>query len=156
MYYFSQRITYDLFQQRRLMGEKDGRINVRFKPVGLRSFIVRPHADDFHRPLRRIDLINQPVLDIDAARKCPGQIAHEFFVWRRILKRILREDVEKPLRLRPEIGRRDFPRVLLRLLREDDRPVHQPGLLDALLSGSAIPLRMESRIPGIETRCSVS
>ena len=88
--------------------------------------------------------------------KCPGQIAHEFFVRWRILKWILREDVEQPLRLRPEIRGRDLPRILLRLLREDNGPTHQPGLLEALLSGSAIPLRIETRIPGIEMRWSVS
>jgi hypothetical protein len=40
----------------------------------------------------------------------------------------------------------------LRLFGENDGPVHQPSLVENFSSGSAMPLRMESRIPGIEMR----
>jgi hypothetical protein len=75
-----------------------------------------------------INLIHQAVLDVDAAGVGSGQISDELFVWRGILERVLRDDFEKTLRL----------------------------WLEDLSSGSAMPLRMESRIPGIEMRWSVS
>ena len=103
-----------------------------------------------------IDLIHQTVLDVDAAGVRTGQIADEFFVGRRVLKRVPGKDFEEALRLGLEVGRRDFLRVLPGLLGVNEGPVHQPGVLEDLLSGSARPLRMESRIPGTERRYSVS
>jgi hypothetical protein len=85
------------------------------------------------------------MLNVDAAEIRARQISDEFFIWRRTLKRIFRDDVKKPLCLS------DFPGVLLRLPGVN-RPTHQPGFFSAFLSGLAIPLRMESRIPGIDIR----
>ena len=99
-----------------------------------------------------VDLIDETVLNIDAARISARKVSHQFFVRRRVLKWIPGDDVEKTLGLGFEIRGRDLPGVLLSLLGINDRPTHQPGLVEVLLSGSAMPLRMESRIPGIETR----
>ena len=96
------------------------------------------------------------MLDVDATGIRTGQIADELFVRRRVLEGVLRRDVEKALGLRFEIGLGDLSGVLLSLPGIDDLPVHQPGLAEALESGSAMPLRMESRIPEIETRWRVS
>ena len=63
------------------------------------SLVVSPHPHDLDRPLGVIDLIHKAVLDIDAAGIGSRQISDELFVGRRILKRVLRDDVEKPLRL---------------------------------------------------------
>jgi hypothetical protein len=113
---------------------------------------MRPHPQDFDFAFSTINLIHQTVLDVDAARIGAGKISNQFFVRRRTLKRIFRDDVEKSLRLRSKVCRCDLAGVLLCLPGVDDRPAHQPGLIEALLSGSAIPLRMEARIPGIESR----
>ena len=113
---------------------------------------MRPHAKDFDGAFRTIDLIDETMLNVDAARISAGQIADEFFVRRRILKWIFGEEIEQPLRLRFEICGRDFSRILLRLFCEDDRPVHQPGFVEVLSSGTLMPLRMDSRISGMETR----
>lgn len=100
----------------------------------------------------RIDLIDEAVLNVDAARIGAGQIAHQLFVGRRVLKRIPGDEIEQALGLGFEIRGRDFPGVLLGLFRVNDRPTHQPGFLKVLLSGTAMPLRMDSRMPRMETR----
>ena len=115
------------------------------------SFVVGPHPDDLDCALGTIDLINQTMLNVDAAGIRARQISDEFLVRRRTLKRIFRDDVKKPLCLRSKVCRSDLPGVLLRLPGVN-RQTHQPGFFRAFLSGSAIPLRMESRIPGIDIR----
>lgn len=50
-----------------------------------------------------LDLIHQTLLNVDAAGTGSRQIANQLFVWRWVLKRILRYNVEKTLRLWFEI-----------------------------------------------------
>src|SRR5207253_7783953 len=116
------------------------------------SFVVGPHPDDLDCALGTVDLINQTMLNVDAAGIRAREISDEFLVRRRTLRRIFRDDIKKPLCLRSKVCRSDFPGVLLRLPGVNDRPAHQPGFFSAFLSGSAIRLRMESRIPGIDIR----
>ncbi len=122
----------------------------------MRSLIMRPNAQDFDCARSTINLIHQTVLDVAATRIGAGKISHQFFVRRRTLKRIFRDDVEKSLRLRLKVCRCDLAGILLCLPGINDRPAHQPGLVEALLRGSAMPLRMEARIPGIDSKKSVS
>src|SRR5438552_9405407 len=116
------------------------------------SLVMGPHPDDLDCALGTIDLINQTMLNVDAAGIRAREISDEFLVRRRTLKRIFRDDVKKPLCLRSKVCRSDLPGVFLGLPGVNDRPAHQPGFFSAFLSGSAIPLRMESRIPGIDIR----
>ena len=67
------------------------------------SFVVGPHPDDLDSLRGVIDLIHQAVLDVDAAGGGSGQISDEIFVWRGILERVLRDDLEKTLGLWPEV-----------------------------------------------------
>lgn len=53
-------------------------------------------------------------------------------------------------------GRCEFAGVLLSLLREQNRPAHQPGSLFSSETSVAMPSRIDSRMPGIETRWRVS
>ena len=99
-----------------------------------------------------INLIHQPMLNVDAAGISARQVSNEFFVGRWALERILGDDVEKTLRFGFEIRGRNLPGVLLGLPGVNDGPTHQPGLVEVLVSGSAMPFRMDSRIPGIEMR----
>jgi len=92
------------------------------------------------------------MLDVDPVGTGSLQVPHQLFKGGRIAKRIVGEKIEKNLRLRLQMGRSDLTRVLLRLFGKDNHPVHQPGSVEVLSSGSAIPLRMESRMPGMETR----
>jgi hypothetical protein len=45
---------------------------------------MEPHANNLHDFLFFQDLIDQPMLDIDAARVCAIEIAHQLFKWRRV------------------------------------------------------------------------
>ena len=92
------------------------------------------------------------MLNVDAAGIRAREISDEFLVWRRTLERIFRDYVKKPLRLRFKVCRSDLARVFLGLPGVNNRPAHQPGFFRAFLSGSALPLRMESLIPGIDIR----
>jgi hypothetical protein len=58
------------------------------------SFVVGPHPDNLDRVLGVINLIHQPVLDVDAAGIGSGQISNELFVGRGILKGVLPDEVE--------------------------------------------------------------
>ena len=111
-----------------------------------------PHTDDFDGALRHVDLIHQPMLDVDAPRICTFKIADELLERGRILEGILRQHAQQTLRLWLEVLGCDFLRVLLGLFRESDLPTHQPGFVEVLLSGTASPFRTDSRIPGIETK----
>jgi len=81
-----------------------------------------------------------------------GQISDPHLLWRWRREWILREQLKKALGLWLEVRGGDLLRVFLRLLGENDDPTHQPGLAEDLYSGSAMSFRIESRIPGIETR----
>src|SRR5437870_4357073 len=98
---------------------------------------MRPHPYNLDGTLSTIDLIHQTMLKVDPARIGAGKISNQLFVRRRTLKRIFTDEVKKALDLRSEIGRGDFPGILLRLPGINDRPTHQPGFFEALLSGSA-------------------
>lgn len=63
------------------------------------SFIVSPHPKDFNGVLGFINLINQSMLNVDPTGMCAGQISDKFLEWRRILKRVFRDDVQETLRL---------------------------------------------------------
>ena len=117
---------------------------------------MTPHAQDLHALPLRIHLVNEPVLEVDAARVSSFKIADEFLAGRGSLKGILGEEVEQVLDLRPEIGGGDLLRVLLRMLGEVERPAHQTGLSEVFSKGWASPSLMDSRMPGMETRYSVS
>jgi hypothetical protein len=115
-------------------------------------FIMRPHPDHFDSPLILEDLVDETVLNVDSARICADQITNKFFKGRRIPKRISFQNLEQLLDLGTKIGRRDFLGVLLRLFRKKELPRHQFSDFEDLLSGSFNPLRIESRMPGMETR----
>ena len=94
------------------------------------------------------------MLDVDSAGAGAGEITHELFERGRTLSRIAAENLEERFRLRPQSRSRDLSSVLLRLFREEDAPGrrYQPGFSEAFESGVFRPLRIESRIRGIETR----
>lgn len=117
---------------------------------------MRPHPQDFHRALRGVNLIDEPVLNINSAGIRACKITHQLLIGRWALKRVFFENGEKLLRLWPKIGARNSSRIFLRLWREQDAPTHQPGFAEAFPKGSRIPRRIDARILGIDKRCSVS
>ena len=62
-----------------------------------------------------IDLIYEPVLNVDAARISARKVSHQFFIRRWVLKWIPGDEVEKTLGLGFEIRGGDLPGVLLSL-----------------------------------------
>lgn len=110
----------------------------------LPSFVVRPHAKNFHDPFSLEDLIDEAVVDIDPARVCPGEIAAERFKRGRRSKGVVSEDFEKRFGLEFE-----SPVRLTRFghpLAAHDRPgklpssaynaIHETALCDWILPAS--------------------
>jgi len=121
-----------------------------------RLLIVRPHPEDFHRPLLWQDLIHESVLDVDSSREGAREVSHELFESGWLLAGIRPEDFEELFGLFTETAGSKLPCVFLRLPRKDDLPgpgfVYQPGRFEVLERGVRNPLRIDSRIPGIERR----
>lgn len=69
-----------------------------------------------------------------------------------MLKGILSQDLQQRLGLWPQIRTRKLPGVLLRLPGVVELPAHQLSFFEVLLSGSCNPFRIDSRIPGIDSR----
>ncbi len=96
------------------------------------------------------------MLDVDPSRVGASKVADEFLESRLLPPGIRSENLEELLGLFAQAAGREFPGVFLRLLGEDDLPgprfVYQPGRFDVLESGVRIPLRIDSRIPGMERR----
>ena len=96
------------------------------------------------------------MLDRDAARVRAGEISHELFERRRPSERIRREELQKFLGSGAETRGRELTGVLLGLLRENDTPGrarrYQPGFSEHFEIGVRMPLRIDSRIPGIWSR----
>ena len=113
---------------------------------------MRPHPNDFDGALVLENLVNETVLYVYPPRIRTVQITDQLLERRRVLKRISFQYLEQPLDLRPKIGRSNFLGVFLRLLRKVELPTHQLRVFEDLLSGSFNPLRIESRMPGMDTK----
>jgi hypothetical protein len=117
---------------------------------------MRPHPNDFDGASILENLVNETVLYVYPPRIRTVQITDQLLERRRGMKRISFQYLEQPLDLRTKIGRSSFLGVFLRLLRKVELPTHQLRVFEDLLSGSFKPLRIESRMPGMDTRKSVS
>ncbi len=67
------------------------------------SFIMRPHPNDFNGVFGLMNLIHQPMLDVDAARVSPSQIANELLERWRVLEGVFGDNLKKALRLGFEV-----------------------------------------------------
>src|ERR1700722_4241218 len=117
---------------------------------------MRPHAQDLHRLSGFDDLINQTMLNIDAARVCAGEIADELLVRWRIRKGIACQYLQQRHRPLFQSGGRQFLCIFLGVLGIDERPAHQRSPFESLLTGVFIPSRIDLRMPGMDNRYSVS
>lgn len=89
--------------------------------------------------LRFQDLIDQPVLDVDAPRNRTLEIADQRLVRRRDGERIRRDDLKKLFCLGTQSASRQSLGVLLRLMRLDQRPAHHFSSFAQRLTGVRIP-----------------
>ena len=121
-------------------------------PFALFLFVMSPQPQYLYYSLSLEHLIHEPVLDVDPSGVCAGQIADEFFVGWRVLKRIIRQNTQKKLCLRFQTRARQLLGVLLRLFCEDKLIFHQSSSLAHADTGVASPARMDSLMPGIEIK----
>lgn len=113
---------------------------------------MSPHTEDLDGVGFGEELVDEAVLNVDAARVGAGEVADEFFVGRRILVRVGLQDAQKQLGLGAQAGGLEFSGILARLGGVEDGPGYHGDLLEHLPAGVFIPLRMDCRIPGIESR----
>ena len=121
-----------------------------------RSLIVRPHPQDTDRPLRGEYFIDQPVLDIDAARVSASKVSDQFFKRRWVLQRISGKHIKQFLRLGFQTASCNFFGVFERLLGKNDFPTYHSNAFALSANGSAIPALMDSRMPGTASKYKVS
>lgn len=117
---------------------------------------MRPHSNHFYDALLVEDLIDDPVLNGNPARKGASQISDEFLESRRSPVWVLTEKVQELFGFRTKAGAIQSASVLLGLLREEDPPGrfgrYQPGFSEHFVIGVRIPRRIDSLMPGMDRR----
>lgn len=98
------------------------------------------------------DLVHEAVLDVDPSGNGARQVAHEPFVGRRSLVRVVTKDLQEALGLGLEAGRLEFLGVFLGLGGEDQSSTHQFSLRLHQPMGVLRPFRIDTRIPGMDRR----
>lgn len=98
------------------------------------------------------NLVHQAVLDVDAPRTCSLQIAHQPFKTGWGLKGILSEDFQQLFNPAPQPHGPDLPGIPLSLSSEDNCPTHHFSSVAQSDTGVAMPSRIDSRIPGTDSR----
>jgi hypothetical protein len=119
-------------------------------------FVMRPESNYFNRLDVFQNLIHQSMLYVDATGTCTSQIADQFLERRWILIRIQFQDLKQSLGFWLQSRRLEFFSVLLSLFGEDKRPAHHLSSLLHFPTGVLMPSRMDSRIPGMAVKKSVS
>lgn len=115
-------------------------------------FVVGPQTDHFDGPALFQDLVDEPVLDGDPARVGPGEIPDQLLVGRGDAEGIAPEQVKQDLSFGPQAGGGQFFRVSLGLARKDEAPCYHRSVSRHFAMGVFNPRRMDSRMPGIESR----
>lgn len=131
---------------------KDGVLGAQFVGNQCVLFVMRPHPKNLNGLDVFEDLIDETMLDVDAPGVCSGQVADELFVGRRRAVRVLFKNREEDLRLRLQTGGGKVLCIFLGLLRVDELPTHQSRSSSHSSTGVLMPSRMDSLIPGTETR----
>ncbi len=111
-----------------------------------------PDADDFNDSFLIVDLIDEPMLNVDSARIRAGQVAHKFFVWRGILVRIIGQDRKECLCFRLQSGAIELFGVFSRLSGVNEFPAHQSSSAEQSDRSAASPSLIDSRMPGMESK----
>ncbi len=96
------------------------------------------------------------MLNIDAARVCAGKITNQLLEGWWILKWVVGKNCEQFLRLWLKAACSKFLGILHRLLGINNCPTHHLSSFELFARGSAIPVLMDSRMPGTANRYKVS
>ena len=119
-------------------------------------FIVCPHAYHFDDVAFFKDLIDQAMLNIDATRVSPCQVADEFLEPWWSLERIYFKYLKNLFRFGFEASCFELLGVSISLLRIDKRLFHQVSSVEHFSTGVFNPRTIFSRILGTESRYNVS
>ena len=92
------------------------------------------------------------MVDIDTSRKRAGQFTVQLLERSRILERVITQDAQQALGLRPESGRGKLTGVLPCFFREYDLTSLQPGSPEQDSMEVFRLSRMDSLIPGTDSR----
>lgn len=118
---------------------------------------MSPHPDHFHGAFSFENLVHEAMLYVDPPRKGARKIADELLEGGRVSEGVLSEKVEKELCLLLETRVRELARVPVRLAGENDPPAfHQFNSSTHSERGVLRPFRIDARMPGIDSRWSVS
>ena len=63
-----------------------------------------PHAENFDGPIVFQNLVNKPVLKIDATGVGSGKVSHKIFIWGWVPKGVFLKDFQKCFCVRAKIG----------------------------------------------------
>ena len=89
--------------------------------------IVRPHANDFHNFLRRVNLIDESALDIDPPGIRTFQFTDQCFLSRWLFEGILFKNFKKTHCLFLQIAAYNLFGTILRLLSKDQLECYHPA-----------------------------
>lgn len=117
---------------------------------------MRPHPDDFDDAFFFVNLVDEPVLDVDAPGICAGEVSDEFFIRRRVMERVFFKDFEEGFGLRLEPCGGELEGVLSGVSRENQPPLYHFSVLEHFSGGVLRPFLMDSRMPGTDSRYRVS
>lgn len=121
---------------------------------------MRPQTQNFDGLLFFIDLIYQPMLNIDSAAICAVQITDQLFMRRRHLTGVVPDDLDQRFRLIRQMRTFQFWHILRRCFGIDDFiHISYQSISSSLRqssSGSFMPFISFSRIPEADTRYNVS
>src|SRR5690554_2336120 len=114
--------------------------------------VVAPEPEDLHHSLVLEHLVDQAMLDIDTARIGPGEVTDKLLERGWLAVGVFSQEVQQFLGLRLEAAGSQFPGVFLCLPGEDQPPCHQSSSSSHSSTGVSMPSRIDSRIPGTESR----
>ena len=120
---------------------------------------MRPHAQHAHGSGLLVDLVYQPMLDVDAPGIQPFEVPGELLIGRRRLKGVVFQQFGEGLCLSGKAGAPEQFQILDGLSVEQHLPLYSHCISSMgvkSLSGAALASWMLSTRPGMEYRRSVS
>jgi hypothetical protein len=114
-----------------------------------RLLVMSPHADDFYDFRIIQNLVDQPMLNVNAPGEGTCQVTDKRFEWRRRPVGIFFEDGEQLFNPGLEAGSCNLLRIALRMTRENDPPRHHFNTPAQRSTGVLSPFRIDALIPGM-------
>ena len=117
---------------------------------------MSPHTNDFNRLDIFKNLIDQPMLEVDAPGISPLEVADQFFKGWRLAEGVFTQEFQQGFRFGSQPGVGELFSVLLGLFSVGKLPFHHFSFLESLETGVFKPLRMDSFMPGMDERYKLS